>query len=218
MAEASFAVALALLGAGVGMLAEAWATYALRGKAVAAGRSSSRLLSAGIASGLCAWAGFRFEAADSEWVAFVGLVFVLLTVSITDLRAMLIPNAVVFPSVAAAILIRLFANPLPFWHYAAGALIGFVLLYALSAASRGGVGGGDVKLYLFVGLLCGLQATLLSLFVASLAATAFGLGARLVGRRRRTIPFGPFIALGAIAAVLYGERWIEAYSVYFGIA
>jgi prepilin signal peptidase PulO-like enzyme (type II secretory pathway) len=146
------------------------------------------------------------------------LAFVLLTISITDIRAMLIPNTVVFPAVALAILLRLIVHPLPLWSYAAGAIAGFVLLYTLSAVSRGGIGGGDIKLYLFIGLMCGLQATLLSLFLASLAATLFGFGARLLGRRTRTIPFGPFIAFGAIAAALYGEQGFQAYAEWWGVA
>ena len=217
MSEAAFAALLAILGVPLGLLAEAWATRALRGKAGSAGRSRSRWAAAGIAMALCAWAGFRFEASNAEWLAFVALSFVLLTITITDLRAMLIPNSIVFPAVALAVLLRLFAHPLPLWHYAAGALAGFALLYALSAVSRGGIGGGDIKLYLFVGLLCGLQATILSLFMASIAATAFGLGSRLVGLRSRTIPFGPFIAFGSIAAVLYGEQILQSYASWAGV-
>ncbi|WP_309118473.1 A24 family peptidase [Paenibacillus sp.] len=213
MQEFWFAAALAFAGVPLGLAAEAWAARSIRRKAPVAARSRRRWPAAAAASGACGWAGWRYGFGDAEWIAAVLLVFVLVAVTITDLRAMLIPNAIVLPAAGVAMLFRVLWHPLPLWHYAAGAAVGFGLLYALSALSKGGIGGGDVKLYLFVGLVCGLQDTLLSLLLASFAGAAFGVAGLLNGRRtgRRTgpIPFGPFIAGGAIAAMSNGESWMR---------
>jgi len=46
----------------------------------------------------------------------------------------------------------------------------------LAVISRGGMGGGDIKLYLFVGMMLGYKLTLLSIFAASLLGSLYGLG------------------------------------------
>jgi len=216
--ELLFAAALAIAGFPLGALAEAWASRAIRGRTGGAPNAEhsphrARWAASASTSALCSWIGFRYsaEASAAEWLPAILLVFVLTAITITDLRTMLIPNAIVFPAIGLAAVVRLFVHPHPYWDYAAGAIAGFGLLYALSWLSRGGIGGGDVKLYAFVGLVCGVQATLLSLLLASLAGTAFGVAARLARGSRRHIPFGPFIAGGAFLAVMYGESWIERY-------
>ncbi len=160
-----------------------------------------------------AWIGWHYDPLNLEWIAALLLASVLIVITHTDLKAMTIPNAVVFPGLALAVLLRLVLHPLPWWNYMAAAAVGFGLLYLLAVVSRGGMGGGDIKLYLFIGAVTGLSATLLSLFVASLLGTIYGIIARATGRtqRKQAIPFGPFIAVGAMVAFLYGDRWIEAY-------
>ena len=161
---------------------------------------------------LFAWAGWHFGPADPEWVPALLLASVLLVVVHTDLKAMIIPNSVVFAGVALAVLLRIFVHPLPLWNYAAAAAIAFALLYAAALASKGGMGGGDIKLYLFIGLICGIQDTLLSLFLASVLGAAFGIVLRAAGKlsRKQPIPFGPFIAIGTWLSCLYGDRWFGA--------
>lgn len=76
-----------------------------------------------------------------------------------------------------------------------------------------GMGGGDIKLFAFLGLMLGIKLTLLTIFAASL----FGLIGGLIllkssGQTRDAhIPFGPFIALGAICCYLWGDACIRAY-------
>jgi len=199
----------------------AWDLIPLLSYAVLRGRcrycrapiSAAYPLGEGAAAILFFWTGLRFGPLDLEWIAGILLCSVLVVVTHTDLKAMLIPDKIVFPSVALAILLRLLIHPLPLWNYVAAAAIGFGLLYLLAVVSKGGMGGGDIKLYLFIGLICGIAPTLLSLFAASLFGTVYGLARKLVGRgeRGREIPFGPFIAAGAIGSFFYGNAWIEAY-------
>jgi leader peptidase (prepilin peptidase)/N-methyltransferase len=167
----------------------------------------------GAAAFLFAWTGWHFGPYNSEWIAGLLLVSVLHIIIHTDLKAMLIPNKVIFTGAATAVALRAFLHPLPIWNYASAAALGFGLLYFLAVISRGGMGGGDIKLYLFIGAVCGLQATLLSLFVASLLGTVYGLSMKLSGRLqpKQPIPFGPFIAVGAWLSYLYADRWVQAY-------
>jgi leader peptidase (prepilin peptidase)/N-methyltransferase len=109
--------------------------------------------------------------------------------------------------------VRLFTHPLPYWNYIVAAAAGFLILYLLAVVSRGGMGGGDIKLYLFIGLVGGISTTLLSLFIASVLGTVYGIASRYNGhlKPRQPIPFGPFIAIAAFLSFLYGDRWIHAY-------
>ncbi|WP_274362224.1 prepilin peptidase [Paenibacillus thermotolerans] len=162
---------------------------------------------------LFVWTGWHFNPLDLEWTAGLLLVSVLAVITHTDLKAMTIPDSVVFTGVALALALRVLWHPLSFWNYAAAAAIGFALLYLLAELSRGGMGGGDIKLYLFVGLLLGVKLTLLSLFLASIFGMVYGISASLLDpqKRRKPIPFGPFIAAGSFLSFLYGDTWVDSY-------
>ena len=124
---------------------------------------------------------------------------VLVYVSITDIRSRRIPNNVMFPALAVALLVAL-ARP-ERWSLLLGGLVAAVVLliptflYGLEKA-----GGGDVKLGLFVGLVLGWPAIVPALFVAFISAALFALGGLLLRRlsRRSIIAFGPFLALGGL--------------------
>ena len=99
---------------------------------------------------------------------------------------------------------------------ALGFLAGGAPLLALRVLSRGGLGGGDVKLAAAGGLWLGWQHTLLALAIASWSGGLAALYLLLSGRRKRgdVIAFGPFLSLGIWAAFLFGERllgWYEAF-------
>lgn len=169
---------------------------------------------------LFAWSGWHFGADNPEWIAGLLLASVMVVITHTDLTATLIPNAVVFPAIALAVALRAFVHPLPWWNYAAAAAIGFGMLYVLAVVSKGGMGGGDIKLFLFVGLVGGIASTVLTLFIASALGALYGLVAKASGKlaRKQPIPFGPFIAAGSWLAFLYGPGWIDAYLAAFAAA
>lgn len=166
------------------------------------------------ASALFAWAGWHYGFRNAEWVVALLLAAVLVVTACTDMRAMIIPNRIIVIGLALTVAARAAIHPLPFWNYAAAAAGGFGLLYAVAWASRGGIGGGDIKLYLIVGFACGLSSTVLSLFIASVIGALYGLSASLRGKTaslKQTIPFGPCIGTGAFLSLLYGEAWITPY-------
>ncbi len=160
---------------------------------------------------LFVWIGANYNHADLEWIAAIWLAIILLTVSYTDMVSMRILNSVVLIGLIGAALIRMITHPLPFWNYSCAAVIGFSILFLLSIATNGGIGGGDMKLYLFIGLLSGITVTLLSLFLASVFGSLYGIIQRSRGKLmpKQPIPFGPFIAIATIISFLYGEDWLE---------
>lgn len=118
-----------------------------------------------------------------------------------DVRSRRIPNLLTLPTLALALLLATVAGELG--PALAGAAACLILGVALVAASRGGFGGGDVKLLTYGGAVVGLAAVPALLFWMSLAGGVVAATALAVRRRRRlTIPYGPAIAAGITFVLL----------------
>jgi leader peptidase (prepilin peptidase) / N-methyltransferase len=168
----------------------------------------------GLLFGLMAWQ----LGATLELIPALLLVSILVAITVSDLRYMLIPDRIVFFGCGCALFLRLFVHPLPLWNYVLAFLVGGGVLYAIAWLSevllkKEGMGGGDIKLFGFIGLILGIKLTLLTLFTASVLGTFYGVMLILAGRYRRDqpMPFGPFIAIGAILTYLWGNDWLEWY-------
>ncbi len=100
---------------------------------------------------------------------------------------------------------------------AIGFLAGGGLLYLVALVSRGGMGGGDIKLAAVMGLLLGWKYLLLALFLAFAAGALVGILLVLlkIKRMKEGLPFGPYLALGSVVAVLYGDRLLYWYLQLF---
>ena len=96
-----------------------------------------------------------------------------------------------------------------------GAVIGVALLGFIVLVTKGrGMGIGDIKLGGVLGLSLGGPATLLALFVAFVSGAAFGLTLLLRGKAsmKTAVPFGPFLIVGWLVAVLWGQQLIAWYT------
>lgn len=154
-----------------------------------------------------------------SWDALRYLILVSLVIPavIIDLRYKIIPDRL---NLAGLLL----ALPLAVWPpghllYALGGfLAGGGILFLIAALSRGGMGGGDVKLAAVLGLLLGFRFTLAALFLAFVLGSAAGL--LLVATKRAgfkdAVPFGPFLGAGAVTAALAGEQLISWYVGFWG--
>ncbi len=154
---------------------------------------------------------YRHDAAE----AVIGLVFVtvLATVTLTDLEQRIIPNRVLLAGALLCLAIAAPTDPggLPERLIAAAAAGGILFLVAL--AYPAGMGLGDVKLAATMGLFLG-RAVAPAILIALLAGSVVGLA--LIARhgaraRKMAIPFGPFLALGGVAALLAGDQLIDLY-------
>ena len=154
-----------------------------------------------------------------ELLLGLALTAVLVPAALIDLDHRLIPNALTLAGAVAAIAIGVATDPagVPEQLLAGAAAGGFLLAAAL--ARPGGMGMGDVKLAAVLGLFLGWQVGV-ALLVALLTGTIVGLGViarRGVTEGRRTaLPFGPFLALGGMVAVLTGSQLIDLYLGAFG--
>ncbi|WP_419958649.1 prepilin peptidase [Psychrobacillus psychrotolerans] len=145
----------------------------------------------------------------------VALLFISLLVIITvsDIAYMLIPDKILLFFLIPLIVLRVFEPLSPWWDSIVGAVVGFGVLFLIAIVSKGGMGGGDIKLFFVIGLLLGWVPTLLTLFLASIIGTVIGvISLRRTKQGRKTpIPFGPSIAIAAIIAYFYGESLVDWY-------
>jgi leader peptidase (prepilin peptidase)/N-methyltransferase len=151
---------------------------------------------------------------DATEVA-LGLAFVtaLLAVTLTDLDRRVIPNKVLLAAAGAGLAIVAAGDPssLPERAIAAVAAGGGLFLVAL--AYPRGMGLGDVKLAAVMGLFLGRNVAP-AILVALLAGSLVGV--TLIARegaaaRKRAIPFGPFLAIGGVVALLVGDQLVGWY-------
>lgn len=135
----------------------------------------------------------------------------LVVVTATDLERRIIPNRVVLPAFVAVLALQTVSHPSPEWALGALGAAGFLFLTVL--AYPGGMGMGDVKLALLIGALLGLTTPIgLMLGLLFALVPSVVLFARHgVRARKMKIPFGPFLAAGAVVALFAGEAILNAY-------
>jgi leader peptidase (prepilin peptidase)/N-methyltransferase len=147
------------------------------------------------------------------WDALVASFFcaVLVVISATDLEHRIIPNRVVLPAAAIVLAAQTMLHPSPEW--AIGALGASGFLFAAALVYPAGMGMGDVKLALLMGAMLGrtvpvalMLGMMLALVPSFVLLARHGAAARKMG-----IPFGPFLAMGSVIALFWGERLLDAY-------
>ncbi|MER2126910.1 prepilin peptidase [Solibacillus sp.] len=149
------------------------------------------------------------------WELFVALLLIslLMIITVSDISYMLIPDKVLLFFLPLFTVGRILSPLTPWWDSALGAVVGFFVLLLIAVLSKGGMGGGDIKLFLLIGLVLGTLHTLLTLFLAAVLGILFG-GALLIIRkqgRKTPIPFGPAIVVAALLVYFYGEQVIARY-------
>jgi leader peptidase (prepilin peptidase) / N-methyltransferase len=136
---------------------------------------------------------------------------VLVAVSAIDVEHRIIPNRIVLPATGIVVLANTARDVSPEWIAAGLAASGF--LFAAALAYPAGMGMGDVKLALLMGVALGRTVSV-ALMVGMLVAMIPGivLFARHGKKARKMgIPFGPFLALGSVVALFWGHDILDAY-------
>ena len=138
-----------------------------------------------------------------------------------DLEHQILPNAITLPGIVVGVLFALVGPP--GWRASLlGALIGGGVLYAIAAGyyyvrKEDGLGMGDVKMLAMIGAFLGWQQMLLTLVLASFAGAIVGVGVIALqrGTMKYALPFGTFLALGALASMLAGQPLIDWYAGFY---
>ncbi|WP_026699842.1 prepilin peptidase [Salibacterium aidingense] len=138
----------------------------------------------------------------------------LVIITISDKSAMVIPDKILLTFAVPIAVLRMTAAPLdPWWDPFLGAALGFGLLLMIAIVSKGGMGGGDIKLFALLGFFFGWQQLLLAFFLSVFIGAVIGCVGLAAGTVKRGIPmpFGPFIAAGSLLTLFFGETLFQWY-------
>ena len=171
-------------------------------------------LTTGVLWALVVWA--RWD--DAAGIALgIVLVTILIPIAIIDYEHRIIPNRITGPAAIVAILIGvLFDQDFVVEQLIAGAAAGGFFLLAVLAYPRG-MGMGDVKLVAMMGLFLG-RAVAPAVLIGFLVGALVGVGLILrhgSEARKRAVPFGPFLALGGVIGLWFGDDIVDWYTDTF---
>lgn len=146
------------------------------------------------------------------------LVAALIVITFIDLDHQLIPDVISLPGIVIGFLFSLISPTLTWRSSLTGVAVGGGILLAVAEGyrlltGREGMGGGDVKLLAMIGAFLGWRAVPFTLFAASLVGSVVGIAlmVRKQGNTQLALPFGPFLAFGALCYLFFGEQLIDWY-------
>jgi leader peptidase (prepilin peptidase)/N-methyltransferase len=150
---------------------------------------------------------------SGELVVTLTLISMFMIIIVSDINYMLIPDKILIWFAGFFLLERIIWSLAPWWDSLLGAGTGFILLLIIAFVSKGGMGGGDIKLYALLGFVLGFKLVLLSFFLSTLFGAVIGGFALLfkIVKRKQPIPFGPFIAAGTLTAYYWGSDLVDLY-------
>ncbi|MEW6107638.1 MAG: prepilin peptidase [Nitrospirota bacterium] len=156
-----------------------------------------------------------------NFIVYCILISSLVVITFIDLEFQIIPDRITLAGIPAGIMAGSLLLPDPFMRASGlgfkssitGAVTGFSLYYIIAYLSlkllkKEGMGGGDIKLMAMIGAFLGWKSVVLTTFLGSLAGSAAGISLMVFrGKGKGTlIPFGPFLALGAVITLFWGQE------------
>ncbi|MBO9128470.1 A24 family peptidase [Bacillus sp. 165] len=144
------------------------------------------------------------------------LVSLFMIIVVSDLLYMLIPNSILLFFSGLFFFEKLFLPFNSWWDSVIGLTAGFGILSLIAIVSRGGMGGGDIKLFALLGFVLGWKIVMMSLILSLFFGSLFGVIGLLTGhvKKREPMPFGPYIMLGTLCAYFFGYEIMKFYSSF----
>ncbi|MCP3921989.1 MAG: prepilin peptidase, partial [Desulfobacterales bacterium] len=153
-----------------------------------------------------------------DFFIYVAFFSILIVVSFIDFEHGIIPNIISIPSIPIFIALSLISERIDIVDSLTGSITGFSILFLIFAfyyllTKKEGMGIGDVKLIALIGAAVGLKGILFTIFISSIVGTLYGFILMIFNRKgfKSSIPFGPFLSIGAIIYIMSGEEIIEWY-------
>jgi leader peptidase (prepilin peptidase)/N-methyltransferase len=163
---------------------------------------------------LTAFLSLNAETHPARLVLNLSFVAVLVALSFIDLDTFRLPDVLTLPLLGIGLLgaFLIPGNPSG-WESVFSALGAGGLFWIIARVYPQGMGFGDVKLVAAMGAFLGFPSIFLAVFMGSFVGALIGIFLLVAGRKRfgQQIPFGPYLALGAIFALLWGTRIIDWY-------
>jgi len=153
-----------------------------------------------------------------SYLLYFAFVAGLIIITVIDLYHQIIPDVISLPGIIVGLLGSLVIPQITFFNSIAGVLLGGGSLFVVATLyqwifKREGMGGGDVKLLAMIGAFLGWKAVILTILLSSLIGSITGIAIMVAKGKdfKYAIPFGPFLSLGALISLFYGEVLIQWY-------
>ena len=153
-----------------------------------------------------------------EWIFSTIFCSSLLVISVIDLYHQIIPDEISLSGIVVGFLFSFWLGKISWIESLSGILVGGGIFLAIAwgyekMTQREGLGGGDIKLLAMIGAWLGVQSLLVVIITSSLLGSVVGIGTMLFLKKdfKTAIPFGPFLAVGALVYLFWGEQvqqWI----------
>ncbi|HKM39303.1 MAG TPA: A24 family peptidase [bacterium] len=139
----------------------------------------------------------------------MGIIFI--AAAMVDMETYILPDAF---TIGGAILGLLLPGT-DYLQSVIGGIVGAAITASIALLSRGGIGGGDIKLSLAMGIFLGWPLILPALAISFLAGGCLGSILVLMRIRRWAdpIPFGPFLVVGTLVAQFWGQNLVQWYLI-----
>ena len=167
---------------------------------------------------VCTFLKFGVTVSALIYFAFIA---VLLAITFIDIDHRIIPDVISLPGIIVFFLAALFLPDMNWKQSLLGVAIGGGSLFLVAwgyhlLTKKEGMGGGDIKLLAMIGALVGWKGVFFTIFISSAVGTLIGLGVMLITRQnmKLAVPFGPFLAIGAVTYIFFGPELIYW---YFGL-
>lgn len=136
---------------------------------------------------------------------------VLVVVSFTDIEKGIIPDLITYPAAIVGLILSFYTIGIK--EALLGALLFSAAFFIVALVSRGGMGGGDIKLAAVIGAFVGLPGIFLVFVISSLLGGFWAIRLLLQGKasRKTAIKFGPFLAVAAWLVWMYGLQMMTFY-------
>jgi leader peptidase (prepilin peptidase) / N-methyltransferase len=182
-------------------------------KAIGARYPSIELFT-GVVSGYVGW---RYGATLAALGA-LAFCWALIALAVIDIDTQLLPDDITFLLLWTGLLFNLSGTYVPLHQAVIGAIAGYLALWSVFwlfkfATGKDGMGYGDFKLLAALCAWLGWKMLLPILLLSSVLGALIGLGLILFAKRGRhiPIPFGPYLALGGVVALFWGESVLRNY-------
>ena len=167
---------------------------------------------------LCSLFLFMKFGPSLSYLTYFAFVAALIVITVIDLYHQIIPDVISLPGIAVGLLLSLINPYITFFNSLIGILIGGGSLFLVATLyqwlfKREGMGGGDVKLLAMIGAFLGWKAVILTILLSSLIGSMAGIIIMVLKGKdfKYAIPFGPFLSLGAVISLFYGEEIVRWY-------
>lgn len=171
-----------------------------------------------IISGLASLCVFLKFGITFESVVYFGFISALIVITFIDIDHKIIPDVITLPGIPLFFLTSMAMPGIDMKKSLIGILAGGGSLFIIAMiynliTKKEGMGGGDIKLLAMIGALLGWKGVFFTIFLSSVIGSTAGFIIMLKTQKgiKIAVPFGPFLSIGAVTYVFFGEQVINWY-------